>query len=196
MTLYVLAGGNDRRYEEFGNKLSQLVGLYKDDPKILDVYFARDRSVYETTFHSWDEWYQKFFGSKIERQFAVEEEFLSQVKWADVVYLHGGDTPLMVKALKPFSDQGAMFEGKIIIGSSAGAICLSRHYYSPLRDSIMEGRGLINIATVPHFGALDDGEAPLDKKAWMNAVDKTRAVVEENEQIVLLPEGTFIAIER
>jgi hypothetical protein len=196
MTLYILAGGNDRRYEEFGNKLSQLVGQYKDNPRVLDVYFARDPSVYETTFHNWDEWYQKFFGPNIERRFAIEDEFLLQVEWADVVFLHGGDTPLMVKALEPFSDLETAFEGKIIVGSSAGAICLSRHYYSPLRDSVMEGRGFVNVATVPHFGAHDDGEAPLDKKAWTNAVDKTKAVIEEGELLILLPEGTFVAIEK
>jgi hypothetical protein len=193
-TTYILAGGNDRAYDDYGVKLAEVVGDWNKNPKILSCDFARDPKDWSDRSKSWGAWFKAYFGTGIEYKMATIEHFIDEVKWADVVYLHGGETQRLIAALSHYDDLESYFKNKIIIGSSAGAGYLSKIYYSPIKDIIEKGGGILNVDAITHYGADSDGDVPLNKDGWAKVVAKTKAAAGENEEIVLIPEGTFVLI--
>lgn len=116
-----------------------LVGFAKDDDRISDattkvIAEFNNRKQKEITF-----------------EIATKENFLKQIKYADVIYFHGGRTLKLLKALKQFPDFQNLFDGKIVAGESAGANVWGRYFYSPISDSIGEGLGFLPIKIIPHY---------------------------------------------
>jgi peptidase E len=196
MTLYILAGGNDRSYDEYGEKLSGVIKpLVKSPIKILSCQFAKDKDDWQTIFESWKPWFHKYLGEDVELRLASEEKFLEQIDWADVIYLHGGHTWKQEAMIKQYTDLEKYFEGKVVIGSSAGANYLSKTYYSPKRDTIGKGSGITQLNTIVHYGAANDGEISLTESEWMDVVERMKSVVGD-EEVTLIPEGEFVVVEK
>lgn len=191
MTTYILAGGNDRRYEEFGSKLISHIQLQVENPRILSCFFARDESLWGEAGTTWSGWFEAQFGHPVEYQVAAVERFREQVAWADVIYFHGGNTQQLVSTMGQFPKFEDILKGKIVIGSSAGTNLLSGVFYSPSRDVVDHGMGIIDLATIVHYGASIDGDISLSKEAWQNVIRRTKDVAGDT-QILLLPEGTFV----
>lgn len=82
---------------------------------------------------------------------ASKEHFVSQVEKADVIYLRGGHTGLLLKALKqiPNLDLKKLFVGKIVAGDSAGANILCRVFLS-LYIGVGEGFGVLPFKVICH----------------------------------------------
>lgn len=55
--------------------------------------------------------------------------FVEQIKQADVIYLKGGNTNWLHDRLAEIPDLINLLSGKIVAGSSAGALVLSKYYY-------------------------------------------------------------------
>jgi peptidase E len=162
-TLFVLAGGRDRLYEDYSINLGKLLQRWVDKPKVLSCFFAT-------------------------------ETFSEQLKWADVVYFHGGTTFLLKEILDTFPELSSQLKGKVVVGSSAGANVLAGTYYSPKRDKVGKGLGFVPFASVVHYGAEGDGEVSLDTARWQQVIERTQAAKAVDETLLLLPEGTFTAI--
>lgn len=192
-TRYFLAGGSDRGYDQYGIRLSAAVSESVVSPKILSCFFSQEKELWSEKATGWEIWFRRYFGDAIEYRCATIDGFLDEIKWADVIYLHGGTTALLLDALGKYTELEKAFEGKIIVGSSAGTNYLSKTFFSPKRNVVGSGSGIININTVVHYGASSDGEVSLTKEGWLDAVDRVKASVGD-EPIVLLPEGEFISI--
>lgn len=193
MTTYILAGGNDRSYEEYGHKLAGVVQGFVEHPKILSCFFAKDKNDWSEASDNWSAWVNAHFGDAAEHRATTLESFEKDTVWADVVYFHGGNTLMLTTAMQVFNDIEKMFKGKIIIGSSAGSNFLSDTYYSPSRDTVERGRGVINFAVISHYGAEGDGDVLLDNTGWQDIIRRTKDT-SGGEQILLIPEGTFVTI--
>lgn len=190
-TLYILAGGCDRRYESYGDELAAIVTAWKPSPKILNCFFSQDPLVWSEKALEWSAWIAKYFGSDVEQQVASVEDFRSQVAWADVVYLRGGETKRLIETLAPFEDTKAMFEGKVVIGSSAGANYLSRAFYSPSKDIIGIGIGIVPTSVVVHYGIDDFEGKKMTQSDWRTVVERVGDKTQPGDAITLLPEGKF-----
>lgn len=154
MTITILVGGNDLKAPtHFMKRLAREVTVRVEAPKILSCQFAKIG--FSRRQESTERWLgvlaEYFPGSEVVE--AHEDEFYEQVAWADVVYLHGGRTQALLEALPDFARSRAAFQGKIVIGSSAGANYLSRTYYSPKGKMFGAGIGLVDAAVLVHFGA-------------------------------------------
>jgi len=153
MTKFILHGGdtsdinvdNDNFFKEFGKEL-------KDNGKILLNYFARDE-------HEWDR-LAKEDQDRISRlnknkeirfEIAKEDIFEKQIRLADVIYFRGGDTYKLLEILKKIKKLESLFEGKIIIGSSAGACVLGKYFYDNDYDKFDEGLGFVNFKIFCHY---------------------------------------------
>lgn len=86
------------------------------------------------------------------------------------------------------------FESKVIIGSSAGANMLSRHFWSSTRSVYSEGKGLLDLSVMVHYGAAIVGDSERTPEDWKRQEEKFAAMV--NEPITHLPEGQFVVIEQ
>ena len=193
MTTYILAGGNDRSYESYSLELSAVVLPWVIKPKVVSCFFSKDESEWAQATINWEAWFKQYFGSSVEYRVASPDNFLEDIAWADVVYFHGGNTLKLTTAMKAYTDIEETFEGKIVIGSSAGSNFLSGTYYSPSRDVIEKGSGIVDFAVIAHYGAAGDGDVLLDHAGWQDIINRTKSA-SPDEQILLIAEGTFVVI--
>lgn len=129
--------------------------ILKDAPertKILLVCFAKDTErVPIATAKVMAEFNKNKWQKEITFDIASEKSFVEQVKSADVIYLHGGRTLKLLDILKRFPNLKELFSGKTVAGESAGANVLGKFCYSPSADEIIEGLGVLQLKTVPHY---------------------------------------------
>lgn len=197
MTYYILAGGEDRKTEGYGESLAEKLNELTGDKslKVLNCFFSQDEAVWQDKFDQWKLWLKQYLGDSTESQLARPETFIDQIAWADVIYLQGGRTKLLEAALKAFPNLENNFAGKIVIGSSAGANFLSKIYYSPSQDKVGKGSSIVPLNTIVHYGANGDAEFSMSEAKWQEIVDRVE-LASESEAVTLLPEGKFIVFEK
>lgn len=156
--------------------------------RILICFFARPRAEWSKRFE-----YDKAFisghlpGISFEAQLAEPEQFVEQARWANVIYLKGGDLEReQIDFLEKNSEWLNHIENKTVAGTSAGADALSKYFYAIDRLQIETGLGVLPIKMIPHY---------LSKNNYPD-VDWPKAMRELNEHgekllIVALREGEF-----
>lgn len=155
-TTYFLCGGNDRKYENFFKKLAKEITKIVETPRILDVFFAKPEQEWKNQLKTHTDFYDKYF-KNYTHQMATLENFYDQIKNADVIYFHGGSTELLLEKLPDFGKVEEAIQGKIYVGSSAGANYLSKHFLN--REKIVvKGSGILPINIVVHYES-DDPDA-------------------------------------
>ena len=154
-TKYILVGGYPQRGINDGKGFAEeLVKDFGESVSILVCLFARTREVWDEAFSQDVEAFQKHLpGKKLEIVMADPENFLEQLRRADVLYLRGGhSTQLLVDTLNGYPDLKNMLSGKTVAGSSAGADAISQYYYGlDTPDEIKEGLGLLPVKVVVHY---------------------------------------------
>ena len=179
MTKFILHGGYTSIDCE-NNKnffLSAVEGL--ENPKTLLVYFAREED-------TWDERYKEDKGRfKGETKMASKENFSEEIEEADVIYLRGGDTELLLTELREV-DFKDLIEGKVVAGSSAGAYALVKYFYNNDNTTLKEGLGILNVKVFCHY--TDDDKENLENLKNYKEDLKTY-VLRDGEFVVVNEEG-------
>lgn len=151
-TKYILHGGFTPGELQVNNAFfKEILKDATNTPKILLEYFAKEVDRVEKNR---DEDIEQFNNNSDHRtlvfETASDQDFVEQVKKADIVYLHGGHSGRLLEALKKYPGLKQLFEGKIIAGDSAGANVLAECFYS-MKIGITEGLGLLPIKLICHF---------------------------------------------
>lgn len=107
---------------------------------------------------------------------AVEENFINQIKSADVIYFQGGSSSKLLETLKKYLDLGNHLQGKIIAGDSGGGNVLCSFFYSSKTDTIHQGLEILPVRMIPHF-----------KEDYRHKFDSLPSELES----VFLPEYTY-----
>lgn len=194
-TVCILAGGNDRKSEDYGYRLSKEIAKYATNPKILSCFFSAQPEEWEQKAKDWKGWFSDHFTQPFTYAYAKYETLLDQIDAADVIYFHGGDTRLLFEHLPETKELKKHFKGKIIIGSSAGANMLSAHYWSSIRGGFNEGRGVLDMNVMVHYRAPDASGHKRTPEDW----EREEAEFQErlgDRSITPLPEGQFVVIEK
>lgn len=187
-THYILAGGNDRAGQKYWQDLAKAVGQ-QEKRRVLSCLFARDED-WQTFYKGYIPYFKMAFGEDITVEVADPNLFDEQVKRADIIYLHGGDTRKLKKYLEPY-DVKELFKGKIVVGSSAGSQFIGKKYWSCGVRRTGDGRGLIPLNTIVHFDSdfgSDDPRGPID---WAKAKAEFQKEIGD-EKITTIPEGEFV----
>jgi peptidase E len=196
VTKYILAGGNDRDYIEYGRNLATEVRkTLKGELTILSCFFSQPHERWSELATGFEAWFRDNFGDDIRYMAAKEKDFPEQIKQASVVYLHGGDDGLLIHKLRNYPEIAKHFKDKIVIGSSAGSICLGERSWSCDSRTVIRGLGLVPANTIVHFDsdyAEKRGRATID---WIQAEQELRADVGPNAPISVLREGQFEVFE-
>lgn len=152
-TKYVLHGGNAQIINAVNDPFyAEILKNTSDRLKILLVYFANDPERNEERKKGNIQQFNRVKGDKkLEFEIADEGIFLDQIKNADVIYIRGGSTPVLIEVLEKYSNLERAFEGKIISGESAGMNSLVKYAFSKSGGGITEGLGIINVKTISHF---------------------------------------------
>ncbi len=196
MTTFMLVGGSEiDANTNFGQRLSKTVASFASQPKILDCQFAKpDLPTQKASYQGWLKFFDEYFpGSEVE--LARQESFYEQVAWADVVYLHGGSTKTILEALPDYQKVQQAFEGKIVIGSSAGANYVSNYCFSPNADRVIKSNSFLDISLIVHYSSTQIEDKVVDMAFWRSAVDRVRQASGKDE-VLLLPEGEFVVIQK
>ena len=79
-------------------------------------------------------------------------KFSEQVKWADVIYIRGGQSEARaLELLRKESDWINNLGEKTLVGTSAGADIVSKYYYDLDNLKVSEGLGLLPIKVITHY---------------------------------------------
>lgn len=196
MTKYILAGGNDRQFEDYGVRLAEEVyKTVKRPARILSCFFAVPEDQWRHKTLDREDWFRSCFGADIQYNLARLETLIDQVENADLVYLHGGDSnALMLERMKAFPDIAQALEGKVVVGSSAGANYLSRKFWTRSKRQVMDGSGIVPCGVMVHYGSVDGGfgSGVVD---WSNVERAVRAEIGPDAELLKIPEGQFVVIE-
>jgi len=127
MTTYILAGGNDRTADPtYGDRLAKVVSSLVDEPIILSCFLSWPVEYQHEHWQDYVSWFKEKFGD-VEVLEATQDNFYDLAKKANIIYLHGGHTKELLAHLPDFEKSKKAFEGKVVIGSSAGANYLSTY---------------------------------------------------------------------
>lgn len=165
MTKYVLNSGNTTQYPQkqkvFFAEILKGLGA---QPKILIVLFSRPREYWEQTFQKYQSDTKNVLPQGVSASFemATPDAFVQQIKNADVVYALGGDDYLLRFWFDKF-DLPAIWEGKVVAGSSAGSDVLVKHFWTCDWRKNMDGLGILPIKFIPHFNSEYGADAPADQ---------------------------------
>jgi len=166
MTKFILHGGMTSIRNESNKKFHQeAVKDFPQNPKILLCLFSIEESRWEDEY----KWIQKNFVDNLKRddlefQLADKENFMEQLKWADVVHFRGGSSLRLLKVLDGFPEFRNSLSGKTLSGSSAGAYYLVDSFYENDIEEIHQGLGIVPINLIAHYGS---GEyAPIKEEVF------------------------------
>jgi peptidase E len=119
-------------------------------------FFASGEEDKVNTYNELCSKFTKFSNDKqIEFIFAKLESFIEDIKQAEAIYFHGGNTPTLLKALKSYSNLELLFSQKTVAGSSAGAYMLAKYGTAHTEESVREGLGIVDKKVVCHFQSPD-----------------------------------------
>ncbi len=161
---YILNGGFNINNTENNNDEFYLE-ILKDAPESSSVLLVLFANEYERFVPKKEriasEFKQVTKAQKLSFEIANEQDFISQIKKADIVYFVGGKNIKLLEVLNRFPELVNYLKGKVVAGESAGANVLAKYCYSPNADKAMEGLGLLPIRLIPHYhekykGKLDE----------------------------------------
>jgi peptidase E len=202
-TKYILVGGYITKAQDGGKGFyDELIKGFKEPVKILYCVFARPIKEWESVFKK-DELFfkQNLPEKKFELVLAQPDNFIDQVKWADAIYIKGGETEALLNELKKQKGWEKELDNKTLAGTSAGADAIAKYYYDidNLDDKglIKKGLGLLPIKVITHYRSnynapninWDEADTKL-KNHKENQEDK------ENLEIIKLKEGEFKVFEK
>lgn len=153
MTTYILHGGGMHEEGESNDRMyDRIVEAVPQDGTILLCYFASEESDRPTLLDRT----KNRIGSRIvpkNIQFVTttEETFMADAKTADAIIFRGGSTNRLLATLRSYPDLKEVFEGKLVMGSSAGAYALSAYNYDKSENSTREGLGFVPVRTICHY---------------------------------------------
>ena len=151
-TKFILHGGYTReRNEQNEEFFKELASSIPNKGTILLVYFASDGEFAQKFEEDKARISNYITNKKVNFVLANEEEFISQVKNANLIYLRGGDTEKLKNQLNSYPEFAECILGKVIAGSSAGAYVISKFYYSNSKNKVFEGFGFLPIRIACHY---------------------------------------------
>ncbi len=136
MTKYILHGGGTKIKNEANRKFFAEIGSSLEDGDVLLLcYFAPSVQSNYTEEEKFEMGLEKFESyiknKKIKYVLAKRKNFIQQLKEADAIYIHGGETEKLFETLKKYPEFLAeVKKKKLVVGSSAGAYVLAKYYVS------------------------------------------------------------------
>lgn len=167
MTKFILHGGATTVENDLNKSFFKKV--VEDAPRdgtVLLVYFAREEKNWKKLQEQDEKSLREAAGNKSLRfSVATEEKFADQIDQSDVIYMRGGSTEKLIASIEKLQDFSARIQGKVVVGSSAGAYILSKFYYSNTDKTVHEGLAILPIFTICHYdGSTEQLKAEEDYK--------------------------------
>ena len=169
-TRYFLVGGRDHVVDDGKALFGAIMEGFAKPIHILSCCFAEPPETWPEKYErKAKQFFNRNLGNRMTCELAKLDTFAEQVTRADVIYLHGGTTQLLVEQMHKVPDVDKLFAGKTVVGSSAGGCYLAKKYWAPGARKVGNGSGALSIGFIPHYNSdygSDDPRGPID---WANA---------------------------
>lgn len=151
-TRYILHGGFSKGVKSSDGFFKAILSGFAGPVKILLVMYAKEVDRWQQNIEEVQYEFKKNAGD-IELTFEVADlkRIVGQIEGNEIIYIHGGDTELLVSTLDVAMDWFDIFKGKVVAGDSAGCNFLANIGYSPKKDSFFSGSGVVPVVFIPHF---------------------------------------------
>ena len=191
MKRLVLMGGRPWMAADGGKQFVKvLLRYFPERARLAFCIFAQDEQDWEQTrrlnIDAIDRFRDK---TEVEYRTMTAENFEEVSAWADIIYMPGGSPPKLKAALERHDDLAALWDDKVIAGSSAGADVLCEHYLCYTQgQELLDGLSWVKATCIPHWR--NDGE---DEEA------QSRAEVQLLQKfpdlpVLCIPEGESVEI--
>lgn len=181
MTTFILHGGALKRDSEKNTQFfRELVSRVSENATVLFIPFAREKSV-------WGEYYENakqriallIPEKKICLVLASDDAktFTRQIKDADGLLLIGGNSHILKERLDAVQDLEKLLDGKVVAGSSAGALVFARHWYENDDETYNDGFGFLPFKLFCHY--TEEKADKLDRLKAFGDDSNTRTIAEE-----------------
>ena len=153
MTKFILQGGyTSAPVKENQIFFQEIVKGIKGPITILCVYFASEKTKWPELFENEKDKFLKANPNKKMRFImATQKNLPKEAKKAKVIFLRGGDHPLIKRYFSSLKNFKSIIKGKVVVGSSAGVSILSRYYFSNATGRVLKGTGILPIKTFCHY---------------------------------------------
>lgn len=160
MTRYLLHGGGlILKSEGNDSYFRTIVEAVPDGGTLLVVLFAATEDRWPELFENLKGYVAAQAGEKrIAYALATREHFVEEAGRADAILIRGGSTDRLIEALRAYNDLAAVFNGKLVAGSSAGAYAFGVYNYSRSGKKLRDGLGLVKAKVLCHYESEDPKE--------------------------------------
>lgn len=192
MKRLILMGGRPWLADDGGKRfVSTLFRYFPSGVKVAFCIFAQPESDWAATENTNKKMFNLFKGDRAVVYRTMNGENVTELsKWADVIYLPGGDPFVLQENLQSF-DLAKMWDGKVIAGSSAGADLFCAGFASLSSRTFGQGLGWVQASIIPHWRA--DGFESFTDNDWDWAeVESLRQM--PDLPLLCLSEGDFVEV--
>lgn len=153
MKRLILMGGRPWEAADKGKRQTDVVLRYfPSKVKLAFCIFAQSEEDWEETRATNVTMIESFKGRRIlEYKTMTSENFAEVSAWADIIYMPGGEPPKLKATLEACGDVAKLWDGKVIVGASAGMDVLCEHFSYLQEKTILEGFGWIKANCIPHW---------------------------------------------
>jgi peptidase E len=187
MTKYILHGGAWQKEAGYKDFFLEMVKGLASPINVLCVYFAREKKEWSSCLAEDKAKFTLAAPSKKLNVLMADTSptiFTQQIKKADIIYLRGGDSHILQKYLEKINNIENLWRDKVVGGSSAGALVLSKYYFENDDNTFNKGLGILPVKIICHY--------------TKDMEDKLKKLRESGEKskIYAIPEEKFIVIKR
>lgn len=191
MRRLILLGGRPWLAKDEGEQfVNTLFRHAPQDVKLAFCIFAQPESEWEET-RIWNvNLFKRFKGErKVDYQTLTPENFAEASAWADIIYVPGGDPFQLLDTLKACGDIAKLWDGKVIVGSSAGADLFCEGFTFLQNKTFGHGLGWVKASCIPHWQSETfEGYTPKD---W-DEVEAESLRQQPGLPVLCIPEGDFV----
>ncbi|MCK5641891.1 MAG: Type 1 glutamine amidotransferase-like domain-containing protein [Gammaproteobacteria bacterium] len=180
MTKYILHGGAAKRVTDDNKKFfREITSSLSDSVIILIVCYAMKEDVWDEVLEADKKTFSAFSRNKNLKLVLADKQasvFLRQIKSADAIYIHVGNTHILKKYFDKVPNLENTWKDKIVAGTSAGALVLGKYFYENDDDTYNEGLGILPFKIICHY---DEKSDKLKKLKRFRDNIEIRAIAEE-----------------
>lgn len=153
MKRLVLMGGRPWLGSDHGKSFANtLFRYFPEEVKLAFCIFAQPETDWRETKEVNQKMFSKYKGKrKLSYKTMTSKNFDEVSKWADIIYIPGGDPFILKQKIDAIGDVGELWDGKVIAGSSAGAdlFCIGFVYLQ--EKTFGQGLGWVKATCIPHW---------------------------------------------
>ncbi len=164
-----------------------LFRYFKNTARLAFCNFAQDETDWKETISTNLTMFKKFYDGDLQHRVMTRDTLESDSKWADIIYIPGGDPFKLLAELKTFNLDD-VWNHKVIAGASAGAdlFCAAFPYLQERKFG--EGLGWLNVVMIPHWRDDFNGYTHKD---W-DWAEQTSLKKYPKLPVLCIPEGEFV----